>query len=44
VIFKTLLSYIPYYYNKKVSLNEEQTSFDDLLDALRLSLKGYTIQ
>ncbi|MGI0033699.1 MAG: hypothetical protein ACRD97_10590 [Nitrososphaeraceae archaeon] len=25
------------------SLHKEQTSYDDLLDGLRLSLKGYTI-
>jgi hypothetical protein len=26
---------------KEYSLDKEQTSYDDLLDALRLSLKGY---
>ena len=26
------------------SLDKEQTSYDDLLDALRLALKGYNIQ
>lgn len=26
------------------SLHKEQTSYDDLLDALRLSLKGYKIK
>jgi hypothetical protein len=26
------------------SLDKEQTSYDDLLDALRLSLKGYNIK
>jgi hypothetical protein len=26
------------------SLDKEQTSYDDLLDALRLSLKGYQIE
>jgi len=26
------------------SLNKEQTSYDDLLDALRLSLKGYKMK
>ena len=26
------------------SLDKENTSYDDLLDALRLSLKGYTIR
>ena len=29
--------------NKELTLDKEQTSYDDLLDALRLSLKGYTI-
>ena len=28
---------------KEYSLDKEQTSYDDLLDALRLSLKGYDI-
>ncbi len=29
---------------KEYSLDKEQTSYDDLLDALRLSLKGYEIK
>jgi hypothetical protein len=29
---------------KEHSLDKEQTSYDDLLDALRLSLKGYQIK
>jgi hypothetical protein len=29
---------------KDYSLDKEQTSYDDLLDALRLSLKGYMIE
>lgn len=29
---------------KELSLDKEQTSYDDLLDALRLSLKGYNIE
>jgi hypothetical protein len=29
--------------SKEYSLDKEQTSYDDLLDALRLSLKGYNI-
>jgi len=29
---------------KEYSLDKEQTSYDDLLDALRLSLKGYNIK
>ncbi|HZA68061.1 MAG TPA: hypothetical protein VE548_00045 [Nitrososphaeraceae archaeon] len=29
---------------REYSLNKEQTSYDDLLDALRLSLKGYDIK
>jgi hypothetical protein len=28
---------------KEYSLDKEQTSYDDLLDGLRLSLKGYDI-
>ena len=31
-------------YAKDHSLDKEQTSYDDLLDALRLSLKGYQIE
>ena len=29
---------------KEYSLDKEQTSYDDLLDALRLSLKGYYLE
>jgi hypothetical protein len=29
---------------KEYSLDKEQTSYDDSLDALRLSLKGYDIK
>jgi hypothetical protein len=29
---------------KELTLDKEQTSYDDLLDALRLSLKGYDIK
>jgi hypothetical protein len=29
---------------KKYSLDKEQTTYDDLLDSLRLSLKGYSIK
>jgi len=31
-------------YAKELTLDKEQTSYDDLLDALRLSLKGYNIE
>jgi len=31
-------------YTKELSLDKEQTSYNDLLDALRLSLKGYNIK
>jgi hypothetical protein len=30
-------------YAKELDLDKNQTSYDDLLDALRLSLKGYNI-
>jgi len=30
-------------YTNELSLDKEQTSYEDLLDALRLSLKGYEI-
>jgi hypothetical protein len=29
---------------KELTLDKEQTSYDDLLDALRLALKGYNIE
>jgi hypothetical protein len=29
---------------KEYSLDKEQTSYSDILDALRLSLKGYNIE
>jgi hypothetical protein len=29
---------------KEYSLDKEQTSYDDLLDSLRLALKGYNIE
>jgi hypothetical protein len=31
-------------YAKELTLDKEETSYDDLLDALRLSLKGYSIR
>ena len=31
-------------YANELSLDKEQTSYDDLLDALRLGLKGYNIK
>jgi hypothetical protein len=31
-------------YAKELTLDKEQTSYDDLLDALRLSLNGYNIK
>jgi hypothetical protein len=31
-------------YAKEYNLDEDQTSFNDSLDALRLSLKGYNIE
>jgi len=31
-------------YAREYSLDKLQTSYDDLLDALRLSLKGYNLQ
>ncbi len=31
-------------YAREYSLDIEQTSYDDLLDALRLTLKGYKIE
>jgi hypothetical protein len=31
-------------YVKELGLDKEQTSYDDLLDGLRLALKGYNIE
>ena len=31
-------------YANELSLDKEQTSYNDLLDALRLALKGYNIE
>ena len=31
-------------YAKELTLDKEQASYNDLLDALRLSLKGYNIE
>jgi len=31
-------------YAKELDLDKNQTSYDDLLDGLRLSLKGYSIE
>ena len=31
-------------YANELSLDKDQTSYNDLLDALRLSLKGYSIK
>ena len=31
-------------YAEELNLKKEQTSYDDLLDALRLALKGYNIE
>ncbi len=31
-------------YAEELKLKKEQTSYNDLLDALRLALKGYTIE
>jgi hypothetical protein len=44
LIRKNLIVY-SIFYNRNVvySLDKEETSYDDLLDALRLNLKGYNI-
>jgi hypothetical protein len=45
LIRKNLIVY-SIFYNRNVvySLDKEETSYDDLLDALRLNLKGYNIE
>jgi hypothetical protein len=39
-----LISSLRTAYAKEYSLDKEQTNYDDLLDAMRLSLKGYNIK
>jgi len=42
--YDKLLTSLRTAYAKELTLDKEQTSYDDLLDALRLSLKGYNIK
>jgi hypothetical protein len=42
--FDDLLTSLRTAYAKELTLDKDQTSYDDLLDALRLSLKCYTIR
>ncbi len=42
--FEKLITSLRTAYATEYSLNKEQTSFSDSLDALRLSLKGYEIK
>lgn len=39
--YENLIASLGTVHAKDYSLDKEQTSYDDLLDALRLSLKGY---
>ena len=39
-----LLTSLSTAYAEELNLKKEQTSYDDLLDALRLALKGYNIE
>jgi len=42
--FDKLITSLRTAYAREYNLDKEQTSYDDLLDALRLSLKGYQIE
>ena len=42
--FDKLLTSLRTAYANEYSLDKEQTSYDDILEALRLSLKGYNIK
>ena len=42
--YDKLLTSLRTAYANELSLDKEQTSYNDLLDALRLSLKGYNIE
>jgi hypothetical protein len=42
--FEKLIISLRTTYAKEYSLDKEQTSYNDSLDALRLSLKGYNIE
>jgi len=42
--YEKLITSLRTSYANEYSLDKEQTSYDDLLDGLRLSLKGYNIK
>lgn len=42
--YDKLLTSLRTAYAAELNLRKDQTSYDDLLDALRLSLKGYEIE
>ena len=42
--YDKLLTSLRTAYANELSLDKDETSYDDLLDALRLSLKGYSIR
>ena len=42
--YKELVTSLRTAYSPELSLDKKQTSYDDLLDATRLSLKGYNIK
>jgi hypothetical protein len=42
--YDKLLTSLRTAYAEELNLRKDQTSYDDLLDALRLSLKGYNIE
>jgi hypothetical protein len=42
--YEKLITSLRTAYAREYSLHKEQTSYDDSLDALRLSLKGYNIK
>jgi hypothetical protein len=42
--YEKLITSLRTAYAREYRLDKEQTSYDDLLDALRLGLKGYTLK
>jgi hypothetical protein len=42
--YQELITSLRTAYANELSLDKQQTSYDDLLDGLRLSLKGYNIK
>jgi hypothetical protein len=39
-----MITFINNLYAEELNLKKDQTSYDDLLDAIRMALKGYQIE